>query len=131
MRIVKQGETVARTTTVNVGEQLVVKHHVTKHKDGTLYEMDWTFDYSGCTDAEILEVASRDSVIKARNAFKLLSQSQLEAWETRTFNVAAMLTHERAKVSELDKSQRANAKLNKDELMVVKQQLEALIAAAV
>ena len=126
MKIVKQGEAVTRSTTVDTEEMTVTKHHVTKHKDGTLYEVEWMFDYSECTQAQILEMASRDSVIKARPEFKKAPQSELHLWESKIFDVAAILKRERTTQTPFQKVIGNVPLLSKTDRDALKEQLEAL-----
>lgn len=80
MKKILDGEVVHRKTTVDVEGKLVVKHHVTKHPEAGLFVMDWTFDFSKCSESQILEFASRDAVIGKRNKWKALPSNKLETY---------------------------------------------------
>ncbi len=80
MQKILDGVVVHRKTTVDVDAKTVIKHHVTKHPEAGLYEMDWTFDFSKCSFAQILEFASRDAVIGTRNKWKALASNKLESY---------------------------------------------------
>ena len=80
MKKILDGEVVHRKTTVDVDAKAVLKHHVTKHPEAGLFVMDWTFDFSKCSDSQILEFASRDAVIGKRNKWKALPSNKLETY---------------------------------------------------
>ena len=126
MKNVIQGETVHRITTVDIDLQLVTKYHVTRHSNGIRYAGRWTFDYSGCTPEQILELASRDSVIAARPKFKKVPVSEIEAWTDKTFDVAAMLSSARTKQTPFQKVSGNVPLLSKADRDALKEQLLAL-----
>ena len=126
METVKQGETVHRITTVDASVQTVTKYHVTTHKSGGNYAVRWTFDYSGCTPEQILELASRDSVIKARPEFKKVALADIDTWQDRTFDVAAMLERQRTTQTPFQKVSGNVPLLSKADRDALKEQLLAL-----
>lgn len=115
MRNVIKGETVSRYT--NVDGDTVHKHHVTMNKaSASEYEMDWAFDFSGVTREELMVLASRDLVIKARPVFKSLPADALDEWDDRVFSVREILdTENRTTLSPDEKARRAVSKLTDEQ----------------
>lgn len=104
IKYVLTGETINRTTKVDVENNTVTKHHVTEHKTGKI-ECNWTFDFINVTPAELLELASRDIVIKHRPKFKVLKLSDVPGWINTTFSVREFL--DSSKRSTLTDSEKA------------------------
>lgn len=121
MKVVKQGETVSRSTRVE-GE-VVVKHHVTQHQTLGDVEVTWKFDFTDVTHEQLLELASRDLVIKARPQFKKLKAEEAEKWDGKVFSVKEMLESQRATVDNLTKATRAVEKMSPEELEQLKKLL--------
>lgn len=116
VKYVLDGETVNRKTTVSLEGNTVTKHHVTEHKTGKV-ECDWTFDFSNVTQEELLELASRDLVIKMRPKFKAIKSSDIPEWKEKTFNVREFLDGAgRSTLSDSEKFARLAGKLSKDEV---------------
>lgn len=126
MSKVIQGETVHRITTVDADAQTVTKYHVTTHAVDGDHAVRWTFDYSKCSPEQILELASRDSVIKARPEFKKVPVSEIEAWTDKRFDVAAMLERQRTTQTPFQKVSGNVPLLSKADRAMLKEQLEAL-----
>ena len=81
----KVGESESRWSKVT-GEVVHV-HHVTKHSDGTLYIMDWKFDYTDVTPEERMLEAARAHVIDYRPGFKKAKGADLDQYDDMTINV--------------------------------------------
>jgi len=117
--IVKVGETVARTTTVDAKAKTVTKIHVTQHGEGaskTHHRLTWVFDFSGCTSEQLLEVASRTVVIGARPTFKKCPRVNVPTWNNKTFDVAAMLQSERGLRDPVDTARNEMNRLTPEQL---------------
>ena len=116
LKYVLDGETVNRSTTVSTESNTVRKHHVTEHKTGKI-ECDWTFDFSGVTHAELLELASRDIVIKHRPKFKALKSSEVPGWINKTFSVREFLDNSgRSSLTDAEKASKLLAKMDSEEV---------------
>lgn len=126
--IVRKGDDVVeRITTVNVSKSTVTKVHVTQHGKGdkaTYHKMKWTFDFSDLTNEQLLEVASRDAVIKARPAFRDIPDKKIPEWDDKVFNVGEMLTRERQKLPPLEKAKQAVSNLSEDEREALLEELQ-------
>ncbi len=112
MENVKHGTTISRYTKVD--GDTVHKHHVTLNKTTkSMYELDWYFDFTDVSHDELLELASRDLVIKHRPQFKSAPVDALESWAKRTFSVREFLNREnRSKLSPDERAHRAIDKLD-------------------
>lgn len=127
MRIALKGEVISRNTIVDVDENTVLKQHVTFNKPTQSgYILDWVFNFSDVSIKELMELASRDLVIKHRPAFKLCPKADLEPWDTKTFSVRDFLDREGGvKLSPVERATRAVAKLSNDERLALIESLES------
>lgn len=92
---IKQGETVARITTI-VGD-VVEKQHVTYNKPtDSHYQLKWTFDFTSVSREELLRMASASFVIAMRPKFKTAPVAEIDQWVKVDFNVRDYLDAESA-----------------------------------
>ncbi len=115
MENVKHGDTISRYTKVD--GNVVHKHHVTRNNPTkSAYEMDWYFDFENVNHDELLELASRDLVIKHRPQFKSAPADTLEGWGNKTFSVREFLDRERRNtLSPEEKVRNAVAKMSPEQ----------------
>lgn len=104
MRLVKQGE--KRNVGMKVDGQIVRVKHVTLNKPAKQhFELDWTFDFSGVPQHDLLRLAARGLVIDQRPKFKSeKSYQKLEAWDNRQFNVTELLRREKVRKTREEKA---------------------------
>lgn len=85
---VKNGETVNRISTVNAEDETVRLFNVSKNeKTGQNYKVDWTFDFTSCSEAEVLELAARSAVIAYRKNFRSVDAESIPTFANRVVNV--------------------------------------------
>lgn len=93
---VKAGETVNRITTVNVETQTVRMFNVSKNETtGQNYKVNWKFDFSNCTEQEILELAARSTVIAYRKNFRGVKEEEIESFADKTIDVKEAISTKR------------------------------------
>ena len=98
---VKAGESVARTKHISTEKQTVQLGNVSKNKTtGQNYKVNWIFDFSKCTEEEILDLAGRSAVIAYRKHFKEAKEDEIEGFETCIVDVKKdVIASERVKKS--------------------------------
>ena len=85
---VKVGESVARTKHIDTEAKTVQLGNVSNNKTtGQNYKVDWTFDFSNCSEEEILDLAGRSAVIAYRKHFKEVTEAEIELFESRIIDV--------------------------------------------
>ena len=90
--------------------------HATVHKslgDGERFEMTWAINFSGMTDAQILEAASEHFIIKIRRTFAKVDKPESTDWNNVEFNAVDFLT---ARISKTEKLARTLADFSDEEL---------------
>jgi len=99
--IVKHGETVNRISTVDSDTQKVRLFNVSKNDStGQNYKVDWNFDFSNCSEAEILELAARSAVIAYRKNFRGVAEDEIPTFAEREIDVKAdIITSKKVKKS--------------------------------
>lgn len=103
-----------RTVSVDTDGMMVSRKHVTRHKTGDVY-LTWSFDFTDCSQSQILELASRAVLIGTRPEFKKVPAAIIDEWDGRTFNVADFMSRERTAKSSPDKVKTMFAGLSDDE----------------
>lgn len=85
---VKNGEAVQRVTSVDVAAKKVRKFNVSNNKPTRRnYKVDWTFDFSNCTESQILELAAQSAVISYRKNFKNVVEGDIAGFAERDIDV--------------------------------------------
>jgi len=102
---VKAGETVNRTKLISTDNQTVQLGNVSKNDTtGQNYKVDWTFDFSECSQEEILDLAGRSAVIAYRKHFRGVSEENIPEYAQLVIDVKEdVIASERAKKSPVDK----------------------------
>jgi len=122
--VVKSGESVSRITTVNTDTKIVRKFNVSKNdttnKD---YKVNWKFDFSNCTEEEILSWASQAVVIAYRKHFRKLPETDISKFADKTIDVHTEMVSERRTLSDAEKVQRAISKMSDEEKALLIEQL--------
>lgn len=105
---VKNGETVNRTKIVDTESNTVQLYNVSKNdKTGLNYKVDWTFDFTNCTQAEILDLAARSAVIAYRKTFRVVDKDTIPEFAERTIDVhSEVIAQERSKANPVDKARK-------------------------
>lgn len=86
--LVKNGETVNRISSVDSENQTVRLFNVSKNeKTGMNYKVDWTFDFSNCSEVEILELAGRSVVIAYRKNFRTVDEGLIPEFAVKIIDV--------------------------------------------
>ena len=98
---VKNGETVNRISTVDAETQKVRLFNVSKNDStGQNYKVDWNFDFSNCSEAEILELAARSAVIAYRKNFRGVAEDEIHNFALKDIDVKAdIITSKKVKKS--------------------------------
>lgn len=124
---VKKGEEVKRWTTVDTEKSVVTKHHVTQHGEGdskTFHQLTWKFDFSNVTQEQLLELASRDLVIKKRTGFRGIPVKEIPQWDGITFDVAEFMKKERSKLSPMERAKKAVGNLSEEDRQALLKELQ-------
>lgn len=110
---VQPGEQVSRSRNIDVAAETVRLYNVSKNdKTGKNYKVNWTFDFSGVTDEQMLELASRSAVIAYRKHFRNVPEDRIPEYAERTIDVLEdVLTQERRGLSASEKAARLVAKM--------------------
>ena len=105
---VKNGETVNRTKDINTELDTVRLGNVSKNdKTGQNYKVDWTFDFSNCTQEEILDLAGRSAVIAYRKTFRNVEEDSIPDYAELTIDVhSEVIAQERTKQSPTQKAKK-------------------------
>ena len=102
MKTVTQGTTfTGKSTIADAENQTVVCRHLSAHPslDGQKFDVTWTFDFSECSEAEILAMAAEQCIIKERRVFVKDAKPAAKVWDGATFNAKDLVTK---KLSGLD-----------------------------
>ena len=128
--VVKSGESVSRITNVNTNTKIVRKFNVSKNdttnKD---YKVDWKFDFSKCTEEEILTWASQAVVIAYRKHFRKLPENEISKFADKTIDVHTEMVSERRTLTDAEKVQRAMSNMSDEDKAELIAQLTASIEA--
>ena len=102
MRTVKHGVTfTGKSTVADVEGCTVMCRHLSAHpslgKQGKgnetpKFDLTWTFDFSGCSQAEILVMAAEQAIIKQRRDFVKVSKPADVDWTDATFDAKELVT---------------------------------------
>lgn len=116
---VMPGETVPRDISIYEDTQKVRMLNVSKNdKTGKNYKVDWTFDFSDCTQKDLLMLAARSAVIAYRKNFRNVSSDAISKFATRTINVKDdILTTERSTKSNGEKAADLMGKMSTEEIV--------------
>lgn len=106
---VLDGEKVAKILRVDGNK--VYRKHVTEHRKLGRVVLEWTFDFEGVTQEELMVLASRSVLIGSRPTFKETSIEEAEKWKVHTIFVREYLESNREKVAPEEKVRRAMDKL--------------------
>ena len=97
--IVKSGVTfTGKSTVADVENHTVTMRHLSAHptlgkgKESPKMDLTWTFDFSECSEAEILAMAGEQCVIKQRRIFVKDAAPASENWNGATFNAKELVT---------------------------------------
>lgn len=125
--VVKNGESVARQTVTNVEAQTVRKYNVSNNKPtGRNYKVDWTFDFSGCTQEELLEMAAQSAVIAYRKHFRNLKEGEIIDFAEKHIDVKKdILTHQTRGKSVGEKAKDLFSKMSPEEKAALLAELTA------
>lgn len=87
MQVLK-GESVSRNTSVDIESQTVTMFNVSKNDTtGHGYKVNWMFDFSDCSDDEILLLAARSTLIAYRKNFRKVPIANIHNFAEKTINV--------------------------------------------
>jgi len=122
---VKKDEQVPRTRTIDTEAKKVTLYNVSKNdKTGKNYKVNWTFDFSGVSDEQLLELASRSAVIAYRKHFRGVAEDSIPEYANQNIDVVSdILTHERKGLSAGDKAKKLFEKMNEEEKQAVLKEL--------
>jgi len=114
---VKAGETVNREKDIDIEQQTVRLFNVSNNKvTGQNYKVNWTFDFSNCTEEQILDLAGRSAVIAYRKHFKDAKETEIERFADLTIDVASeVIAQQRSKQSNTDKAKNLLAKMSPEQ----------------
>ena len=87
MQVLK-GESVSRNTSVDIDNQTVTMFNVSKNDTtGHGYKVNWMFDFSNCTDTDILLLAARSTLIAYRKNFRKVKVDSIPNFAEKTIDV--------------------------------------------
>lgn len=114
---VKHGETVNRVKDISTEKQTVRLFNVSKNdKTGQNYKVNWTFDFSDCTEQEILDLAGRSAVIAYRKHFRGVGEDSIPEYAELTINVHTdVIASERTKKSPTDQAKKLLQSMTKEQ----------------
>ena len=123
--MVKAGEKVSRQKTINTEAQTVRLYNVSKNDTTDRnYKVDWTFDFSGCTQEEILDLAGRSAVIAYRKHFRNIPEESIPNYAERTISVKdEVLAQERKGRSPTEKAKKILSTMSDEEKLQVLKEL--------
>ena len=116
--LVKTGEQVSRSTSVNTELQAVTMFNVSKNDiTGHGYKVNWMFDFSDCTEEDILLLAARSTLIAYRKNFRKVSENSIPNFEHKTINVKEeVLNVERRGKSDEEKAKDLLSKMSPEQI---------------
>ena len=106
MRILKKGETAAKSTIANVESNFVECVHATVHeslKGDERFQMAWSLDFSNLTNEEIFEAAAEHFVIKIRRGFANDTAPADVDWDGAQFDCKKFVSKRMSKVDKIAK----------------------------
>ena len=110
MQKISTDKVVANATKVDTVKKTVLKHHSTTQKTLGRFEMDTTFDFSKCTIEQLLELASRDALIKHQVDIRnCKTEAEIKSLK-KVVDMSEVSTRER--VSPYEKARRASVGLD-------------------
>lgn len=121
-------EEFARSVTVDADAKTVRRVHVTKHGDGSNaahYGLTWTFDFSGVSQEQLMELASRSVLISYRPTFQKVPANEVDQWADLRISVADFLTRGRAPVDPKARIRSDLSKLSAEERAAILAELSA------
>lgn len=120
------GTTVSRTCKVNTESQAVRLVNVSHNKPtDSNYRVDWTFDFSNCTEAEILELAARSAVIAYRKNFRDETAANIPNFAERTIDVhVELMMIERTGKTKEERAKSLLAAMTKEERLALLREIE-------
>ena len=98
MRTLAKGENASLSRSISVEQMAVTTTHTVKEDRDTdvRTELTWTFDFSKCSQEQILELAERSIRIRKQADWrKAKDKSDATKWDKVTFDVAAELSERR------------------------------------
>ena len=107
MLIIKKGETGSKSTSANVDGNFVECTHCTVHKSlegGERFQMAWSLDFDGMTQAQIMEAAAEHFVIKIRRGLANDDNPQNADWDDANFKVTEYVSRRISKVDKMAKT---------------------------
>ena len=114
MLLIKKGETASKSTNAQKDEDsstglngLVDCVHSTVHKSlnkDERFEMKWTLNFDGMTDAQIIEAAAEHFIIKIRRDFAKVDKPENDEWNNVEFLVSKYLTKRTSKIDKMAKT---------------------------
>ena len=116
MKILLMNESSSKSTKSDKETMTSVCRHASVHKSlgaGERFELTWTFDFSGMTIEEILDMAAEHCIIKERRVMAKISKPKASDWDNMTFNAKDLIT---VRLSKVDRAAKAIAAFSDEEL---------------
>ena len=116
MKTLKKGETGRKETLVNADNMTVECHHTSAHPSlpkGARFQVKWTFDFKGLSQAKILQAAAEYCVIAKRREMVKIEKPSNDDWNNIIVDPADLIP---TKASKADKARKLLEGFSSEEL---------------
>jgi len=116
MKVLKKGEAGRKETIVDAEKAFVECHHTSAHPSlpkGARFQVKWTFDFSGVSNAKILQAAAEYCVIAKRRELAKIEKPVNDEWNNIIVNPVDLIP---TKASNADKARKLLEGFSAEEL---------------